>query len=247
MTSGVGSILTMEILTYLRLLRRRWLLIAITVIVALGLARASAPTTKLYEASSTIVVGPRQLSTDPNRTEFSGELTNGLAYLASTYAVLIDSEVVAEDAIRRTKLPRLPGGLVQATTATAVPGTQVLRVSVVDPEPAVAQALATAMSTAFVDRVTLLAPEAAPSVGAPPAVPVYLYQPAGFPGAPRTLSNRPRLITAGLFGLLAAVGVVLLLEHLDLSIRSVEDAEQRLELPVLGAVPFLGGRAEARG
>lgn len=235
----------MEILTYLRVVRRRWLLVVTTVALALGLAYAAAPKTKLYEASSTIVVGPRQLSTDPERTDFSGDLTNSLANLTATYAVLIDSEVVAQVAVRRTGTARSPGGVVAATTAEAVPGTQVLRVAVVDPEPAVAQALATAMAGAFVDRVVSLAPDT--TIGAPPAVPVYLYQPAGLPVAPRPLGTRTRLATAGIFGLLAAVGAVLLLEHLDLSVRSVDDAERRLGLPVLGAVPRLAGRGGAGG
>ena len=237
----------MEILTYLRVLRRRWLLVAATVAVALGVAYASAPRTPLYKASSTIVVGPRQLSTDPNRTDFSGDLANGLASLTASYAVLIDSEVVAEDAVRRARVARSPGGVVRATTAEAVPATQVLRVTVVDAEPAVARALADAMATSFVDRVTSLTPGEPPAVGAPPAVPVYVYQPAGVPAGPEPLGTRSRLATAGLFGLLAAVGVVLLIEHLDLSVRTVEDAELRLDLPVLGAVPRLHDRAGARG
>ncbi len=231
----------MEILTYLRVLRRRWPLVATTVLVALGLAWASAPRTEMYEASSTIVVGPRQLSTDPNRTDFSGDLANGLFNLTATYAVLLDSEVIAQEAVRRTGVPRSPGGVVGATTATAVPATQVLRVSVVDPVPAVAEALATGMATAFVDRVNSFAPDSPPSVGAPPVVPVYLYQPAGLPVAPMPNGTATRLATAGVFGLLAAVGVVLLLEHLDRSVRSVADAEDRLELPVLGAIPRLAG------
>jgi len=235
----------MEILTYLRVLRRRWLLLAMTVAVALAVADASAPKTVLYEASSTIVVGPRQMSSDPGRTDFSGDLAYPLANLTASYAVLLDSEVVAEDAVRRANVPRSPGGVVGATTTEAVPGTQVLRVTVIDPEPAVAQALATAMATSFVERVTSYAPGGSSGVGGPPALPVHLYQPAGPAGA-RPLSNRTRLATAGLFGLLAAVGVVLLLEHLDLSIRSVEDAEHRLEPAVLGAVPLLGGGADGR-
>jgi capsular polysaccharide biosynthesis protein len=237
----------MEILTYLRVLARRWPLVVATLAVALGLAYASAPRTKVYVAAATIVVGPRQLSTDPNRTDFSGDLANGLANLTSTYAVLIDSEVIATEAIRRSGVSRSPGGVVAATTATAVPSTQVLRVAVADPQPAVAQALATGMATAFVDRVTSFTPGAPPSVGAPPAVPVYLYQPAGLPVAPQPLGTRTRLATAGIFGLLAAVGVVLLLEHLDLSLRTPEDAERRLDLPVLGAIPLLAPSAGPAG
>ena len=236
----------MEILTYLRVLRRRWPLVVLTVAVALGLAYAAAPRTKVYAATSTVVVGPRQLSTDPNRTDFSGDLTNGLVNLTATYAVLLDSEVVAQDAIRRAGVRRAPAAVVDATTATAVPATQVLQVRVVDPVPALAQALATEMAAAFVERVTSLTPNS-PAVGSPPAVPVYLYQPAGLPVAPQPLGTRSRLATAGVFGLLAAVGAVLLLEHLDLSVRSVADAERRLGLPVLGAIPLLADERHGAG
>jgi len=229
----------MEILTYLRVLRRRWLLLVTTVAVALGLTFALSPRTNVYEASSTIVVGPRQLSTDPNRPDFSGGLTNELANLTSTYSVLVSSEVIAQEAIRRTGVVRSPRSVVEATSAAATPATQVLRVSVKDRQPAVAQALATGMAAAFVDRVTSMTPAASSPIAASPTVPVFVYQPAGLPVAPQPRGTRKRMATAGIFGLLAAVGVVLFLEYLDQSVRSVEDLERRLDLPVLGAIPML--------
>lgn len=227
----------MEILAYLKVLYRRWPLLVVTVALALGLASASAPRTKIYETSATIVVGPRQLSTDPNRTEFSGDLANGLASLTATYAVLIKSATVAEDAVRNSGVARSPGGVAAATTAMAVPGTQVLVVTVADTDPVVAQTLATGMATAFVNRVTSFRPNTQSTIGSAPAVPVYVYQPAGLPVAPRPLSSRSRVATAGVFGLMAAIGAVLLIEYLDFSVRTVADAERRLGMPVLGALP----------
>jgi len=228
----------MEILTYLSALRRRWPLVVTTVVLAVGIAYVSAPKRTLYEASSTIVVGPRQLTVDPARTDSSGSLTVELANLTVTYAALINSQVIAQEAIRRTGVPRSPGEVVAATKASAVPATQVLRVSVVDRQPAVAQALATEMANAFVERVTSAAPGTSPPVGSAPAVPVYLYQPAGLPVA-QPQSRRVRVATAGVFGLLAAIGAALLLDYLDVSIRSSEEAERRLDLPVLGTIPLL--------
>ena len=45
------------------------------------------------------------------------------------------------------------------------------------------------------------------------------------------------LLTAGLLALAAGAGLILLLDRLDSSIRTVDDAERSLELPVLAAVP----------
>jgi len=70
---------------------------------------------------------------------------------------------------------------------------------------------------------------------------VYLYEPAGLPVAPLPLGRRTRVATAGVFGLMAAVAAVLLLEYLDQSVRSVEDVERRLDLPVLGGIPGPSG------
>lgn len=45
------------------------------------------------------------------------------------------------------------------------------------------------------------------------------------------------MLTAGLVGLAAAIGLILLLDRMDSSIRTVDEAESELGLPVLGAIP----------
>jgi capsular polysaccharide biosynthesis protein len=224
----------MEILTYLRVLRRWWLLLLSTVVVAVAVAYLSAPDAKLYAASATLVVGPRDVSDNL-----------GLVNLTATYAALIDSEVIAEEAVRQTEVPRSPAGVVGATTATPVPATQVLRVTVVDPDPVVAQKLATAMANVFVNSLRFTPQDGRSSFGPSVSTPVTLYQPAALPVAPQPVSRRARVATAAIFGLMAAVAAVLLLEYLDQSVRSVEDAERRFDLPVLGAVPMLASPGSA--
>ena len=43
-----------------------------------------------------------------------------------------------------------------------------------------------------------------------------------------------------LFGLLVGAALVFLLDYLDLSLRSTDDVERLLELPVLGVIPAFG-------
>jgi capsular polysaccharide biosynthesis protein len=52
---------------------------------------------------------------------------------------------------------------------------------------------------------------------------------------PRNTSRN--LIIGALFGLVLSVTVVLLLNYLDVTVRSPEDVERRTGLPVLGSIP----------
>jgi succinoglycan biosynthesis transport protein ExoP len=60
--------------------------------------------------------------------------------------------------------------------------------------------------------------------------------------------NRPKtLVTAALLGLAAAIGLILLIDQLDSSIRTVDEAEAELGLPVLAAIPEMKADAVPQG
>ena len=54
-------------------------------------------------------------------------------------------------------------------------------------------------------------------------------------------------VLATLFGIVCGIALVLLIDYLDVSLRSAADVEKRLELPVLGVIPALGGDAPFGG
>jgi capsular exopolysaccharide synthesis family protein len=60
-------------------------------------------------------------------------------------------------------------------------------------------------------------------------------EPARFASRPNWALN---IIFSVLFGAVLAIGVALLLEYFDTSFRNVADVEARLQLPVLGVIPF---------
>ncbi|HWG72590.1 MAG TPA: hypothetical protein VG184_00900 [Acidimicrobiales bacterium] len=231
----------MELRRYLAIVARRWLLIIVTVVLALGVAYLVTPRTSLYTAQSTIVVGPRQYSTTSFPANLSGNQVAGLQVLMLTYADLIASAPIAADAIALTHAPRAVGTVVAETKASPALDTQILTVTVTDPNPAVAQELATGVADAFVAKVNPLSPTAPAAAGAVPEIPAYVFEPAGLPTSPQSTGLGSRLVTAAIFGLLAAVLLAILLEYLDVTLNSPDDAERRLELPVLGVLPYLPG------
>jgi capsular polysaccharide biosynthesis protein len=59
---------------------------------------------------------------------------------------------------------------------------------------------------------------------------------------PESTGLTRNLFLGALFGLVIAVAIIGLLEYLDVTIKTAAEAERRLELPVLGALPLHTGR-----
>ena len=98
--------------------------------------------------------------------------------------------------------------------------------------------MATGMADAFVAKIKTIQPGTTIGEGQVPIAPVSLFERAQLPAAPEQSSSVPSLIVAGLFGVLFASAFVLLLEYLDITVKGRDDAERRIELPVLASVPF---------
>lgn len=230
----------MELRRYWSLLRRRALLLMVAMGVALGVTAASTDQTKLYTAESTLYVGLNSFlpnaGYDPN---LSGDQTNGLGQLIRTFAELIDSEAVASDALELTGIQRSAGAVVARTTATPEPGTSILRIQVSDTDPAAARGLANGMAEAFVNKISTLEPGRVLGEGDLPSAPARVFERAQLPTVPQQTSLISRLMVSGLLALLGSAGLILLLEYLDVTIKGRSDAEDQLELPVLGVIPLL--------
>lgn len=77
------------------------------------------------------------------------------------------------------------------------------------------------------DKMRLMAPRAS----------LEVYSRPGLPGAPSSPNYRLNLIVGALIGLLAGVVVAFISNYFDTSIKTLEDAERSLGLPVLGVIP----------
>jgi capsular exopolysaccharide synthesis family protein len=204
----------MELRKYLRVVRQRWLLVALTLIATVAAGYVSAPKGATYTAVSTIVVGdetPTTASTVTNIFTFAEQLRG--------------SEALAERAGQIAGLERSARSIRRHTTVTVVDFTQLLKVSVNDKDPEVARALSNGLSTAFIE---LMASDGQARVSEEARLPTDPIEPP--------LVNR--LLVAGLFGLVASLGLIVLLEYLDVTIRTAADAERLLDLQVLGTLPL---------
>lgn len=238
----------MELRRYFSILRRRVWLIVVAVVVAVGATALSVESVTTYTATATIYVGADVFipSDDASNRTFSNDVQTGLTQLIRTFAVMIDSIPIADDAVALTGASRSPAAVVGATQAAAIPGTNLLRITVTDPDPLTAQSLANGMAEAFESQIAEIEPGTF-GEGDVPRAPARIFERAQLPTRPSTDSVTSSIVIAALVAMVAAIGLILLAEYLDLTIRSPEEAESRLELPVLGVVPLLPDQAGPRG
>ncbi len=226
----------MEVRRYLSIVRRRLILVVLIVAASITAGWLITPRQTEYTATSTLYVGGRTIDVDPQSGEISGNRALGIDRLIATFTALVQSRPIAAAAIEEGDVERSPSQVVASTSAEQVTGTDLLAVSVTDRDPIVAQVLANSVAEAFVSQIRELEP---PDVTTDKEVVDFLER-ARTPSVPNSTPLIRNLSLAALVGVVLAGAVIALLEHLDITLRSADDVERRLELPVLGIVPALG-------
>jgi capsular polysaccharide biosynthesis protein len=222
----------MELRRYLRLIRQRLLLVVIAIIAGAAVGYVATSRTPSYTATASIYVGVTDLGPQDEYLYQEADLNE----IVSTYATMIPAPVIAQKALNNTHINRFAGEVAAATTATVVLGTQLIDVTVTDPSSAVAIRLANGVSRAFVEQVSNYQSNSGAAQGALPNEPAHVYQEATSAVASSSGLTK-RMILGAVFGLIVSIFVILLLDYLDITIKSPDDLERRVGLPVLGIIP----------
>lgn len=220
----------MELRRYLRLIRQRLLLVLVAIIAGAGVGYAITTRTPTYTATATLFVGNTNLGQNQELLYQEADINE----IVQTYAVMIPEPAIAQKALDQTHINGYAGSVAAETVATVVPNTQLIDVSVSNPSAADAIQLANAVSQAFVSEIRSYSETGTGT--AVPSVPAHVSQGAIYASASSTGLTK-RIILGGAFGLILAIFLVLLLDYLDITIKSPDELERRLGLPVLGIVP----------
>lgn len=221
----------MELRRYLHLIRQRWILVILTTLVGALVGLAITPTTAYYRTGTVLYVGSSNLT--DNQVQLYA--LPGLDQIISSFAQMIPSAVITQEAVQATGVPRSAHQAAAETKAAIVPTTSLIAVQVTDRDPVVAQKLADGISNAFVEKVRTLEPS---GPGAVPSEPAYVFQDAPLPASPLKTGLTRKVLLGAVFGLILSIALVLLLDYLDITVKGPEELERRLDLPVLAAIPL---------
>jgi capsular polysaccharide biosynthesis protein len=233
----------MELRHLLHLIRQRLLLIVVLVVVALAAGYAVTPKQAVYETDTILFVG---VPIQQQSGLFNTVVQAGQQLEAASLAALVPEPSIAEAAIQTAGVNRSAGQVIGETKASVISGTNLIRLTVKDTDPVTAQRLANAMSDQLVIKAKKVNPVSTTLNGTGPTVsPITVSEYAFFPEVPISDGLTRNMTLAGIFGLVVAISLVLLLDYLDVSVRSPDDLERQVGLPVLGVIPLLAGAQDS--
>jgi capsular polysaccharide biosynthesis protein len=222
----------MEISDYIRILRKRgWIIIVVALVAAASAYVFSKLQTPIYSAQV-------KLSVVPARATDWGS-SNSLKDLLRNYAESIRTHTMAQEVIDRAQLDMDTTTFLGRLFVNPDSSTFTLALEARDRDPEVAMGMVDTMALVFAedrdqwnqrqdkrDRIEVRMLDSVYNLG------YEQYSP----------KTRVNVLAGALFGALVGVLVIFFLEWLELDIiRSSEDVERILELPVLGAIPPVSG------
>jgi polysaccharide biosynthesis transport protein len=224
----------MELRDYPRIIRKRLLLVVTALLLCPTAAyAASTSTVPVYQATAKLLVIAK---TDPDGgTSAALEGTLLSQQLVKSFGQMLKSRAVAEAALRLDPQPLTAQQLQQKVTAEPVADTLLIDLSVQDSNPVQAKRLTNSVARAFIDAV--------PRLQSGAALRVSLVEPALTPAAPIRPRTRVNVALGLLLGLMLGVGLALLREILDRSVKSSDELELAADSPVVGLIPpFRAGK-----
>ena len=209
------------------LLKRKLLIIIMTVLctVAGGLYSVFL-ITPMYNAETTMMVNGAK-----NMTDIASSLDIGSINLSQklvvTYGEIVKSRIVLEQTIDSLKLDMTYEQLLRKTTAQQVGGTEILKIAVQDEDPEQAAVIANKISDVFVKEVMrILKVNNVETIDK--AIPIE---------KPVNVKTALNTAIAMILGLMMGVFIAFVLEYMDNTIKTENDVQKYLDLPVLGLIP----------
>ncbi|WP_431235209.1 polysaccharide biosynthesis tyrosine autokinase [Mycolicibacterium psychrotolerans] len=222
----------MNLQDFTKLLRTRWITIVVTMLVSVLAAVAySLLTTPLYQASTRLYVSTSAGSSAADL--YQGNRLSQERVLS--YTQLITGETLAQRTIDKLGVDMTASALQERVKASAKLDTVLIDVSVLDESPVRARDIANALSDEFVVMVRELE---TPKPGAAPDARVIVEQRASVPTKP-VIPKTARNLAIGLgLGLLIGIGLAVLRDMLDNTVKSRETLEEITGVGIVGAIPL---------
>jgi capsular polysaccharide biosynthesis protein len=220
---------------YWNVLVKRWpVLVALVAVTALSSYVYSKIQTKVYRATTTISVTSERFD--------NGQML-AAQQLLSVYAKLIQRDELVKRVDDQLKVDLDPLVLKGHIKVTPISESLLEQIDVDDSDPGRAADLANGLANAFIQEIT----DQQQALQAQDRVLVTMVDPAHPPTAPNRPKTRTNVLVGALVGLILGVVAAFGLDALDDSIKSAEDVDAVLGLPVLGVIPKFGSKQPAYG
>ena len=207
-------------------LKKRWLLIvSVTLMFLIGgsvFVLFFGPVPQ-YQSSTTVLVDYRASETEV----LTQNDINLSQKLVQTYTEIIKSLTILNPVIEEMDLSLTPNELLKKISVSQVNETEIIKISVTDEDPILARDIANTLAETFSEEISHIMKVDSTSI----------LDEAVLPTTPLAQNKVTKIAIAGILGMMVSVGLVFLFEYLDRSIKTADETEHLLGVPVLGVIP----------
>jgi capsular exopolysaccharide synthesis family protein len=222
----------MELIDYIRILRKNWLIIVVATLLGIGIAAVFSLTrTPQYETQSTVFVSS-QSGTSIQELQQGNVFTQDRV---TTYSNLVSTPIVMNPVIAELDLGITAAQLDAKVEASSALNTTLITITVTDPDAILAADIANALASSLTAAVEEIETPNDSDVSPVRLTRVKDALPPLAPSSPNVPLN---LALGALVGLALGVGGAVLRSVLDTRLRSPRDVEQVTDRPMIGAIPF---------
>lgn len=217
---------TIDLREYFAIIKKRFWIIALISVIAMVISGVISffMLSPVYESKSTLIVNTEK---NEETQMITGDQFSVSQKLAVTYGEIIKSRAVLESVISNLKLDSEYEDLVEKITVSPVKDTQIISISVQDTNPKKARDIANEIPKVFEKEVKRITK----------ANDIQVIDKAILPENPIKPNKMMNVAIAAVLGMMIGLFVVFVLEYLDNKIKTPQDVEKHLDLPILGVIP----------
>lgn len=180
----------------------------------------------MYQSYTTVILGS---STTNSNSITQNDVTLN-KNLVSTYAEIVKSKRVLDQVIKELELDTSYESLVNEISVSSVNETEIIKITVSDRDAVKAKNIANVTANCFAKEVIDLYKMNN----------VNILDEATTATSPYNINVVKQLVIYIMIGLLLGCGISFIIFYFDRTIKSVEQVEQKIKLPILGGVQMCG-------
>ena len=211
---------------YFSIIKKKWYIIAILCVICVAASSVYSffIAKPVYQAETTLIVKTEK--TEGTNTVTSDQIKT-TQQLAVTYGEIIKSRKVLDDVIKNLDLDESYGQLSGKISVSTVSDTQIIKVSVQDTNKSNAAKIANEIPKVFAKEAIRIAD----------ANGVEVIDKAQTPVNPVSPNKKMNILIAGVLGVMIGLFIIFIIEFLNTKIKTPQDIEKELGLPLLGVIP----------
>lgn len=214
----------MQITDYLKVLTKHWWVFVLVALIASGSAYVYSKLQEpMFRSSARLYVTPR-------RPDYGGSMF--VQNIIRQYSQQLQSDKFLNTVSEQLKLDLPAATLRKRLHTSGTADNMAIEFQMDDPDPARAQAIAKALAMQFLAEQQVRMAE----VDKADKIDVYMYDDPK-PGTLTWPTTKTNVMAAGILGLLLGGIIAFSIEYLDDTIKTSDDVERYVALPVVGSIP----------